>query len=95
MQKKVTIIDKNGEEITKTISYRLQFIDSARFMSSSLLNLVNNLAAGINWIKCKYGADHKKCKTCWIKYRYCYCFLEYTNFKDDLIEYKCLCCKKN
>ena len=48
MQKKVTIIDKNGEEITKTISYRLQFIDSARFMSSSLLNLVNNLAAGIN-----------------------------------------------
>ena len=21
-------------------------------------------------------------------------FLEYTNFKDDLIEYKCLCCNK-
>ena len=26
---------------------------------------------------------------------YCDCFLEYTNFKDDLIEYKCLCCKKS
>ena len=23
------------------------------------------------------------------------CFLEYTNFKDDLIEYRCLCCNKN
>ena len=23
------------------------------------------------------------------------CFLEYTNFKDDLIENKCLCCNKN
>ena len=30
-----------------------------------------------------------------IKYKYCDCFLEYTNFKDDLIEYKCLCCSKN
>ena len=29
-------IDKNGEEITKTISYRLQFIDSSRFMESLL-----------------------------------------------------------
>ena len=24
-----------------------------------------------------------------IKYKYCDCFLDYTNFKDDLIEYKC------
>ena len=34
---------KKGEEITKTISYRLQFIGSARFMASSLSNLVDNL----------------------------------------------------
>ena len=33
----------------------------------------------------------KKCETC----RACDCFLEYTDFKDDLIEYKCLCCNKN
>ena len=26
---------------------------------------------------------------------FCDCFLEYINFKDDLIEYKCLCCNKN
>ena len=32
---------------------------------------------------------------CTIKYTYCYYFLEYTNIKDDLIEYKCLCCNKN
>ena len=31
-EKEVTRIDKNGEEITKNISYLLQFIDSARFL---------------------------------------------------------------
>ena len=34
--------------------YRLQFIDRARFMASSLSNIVNNFAEGINKIKCKY-----------------------------------------
>ena len=37
----------------------------------------------------------KKCETFRITYKYCDCFLEYTNFKDDLIEYKCLCCNIN
>ena len=32
IEKEVTRIDKNGEEITKNISHILQFIDSARFM---------------------------------------------------------------
>ena len=32
---------------------------------------------------------------CGIKYKYCDCFLEYTNFKDDLTECKCLCCNKS
>ena len=41
-------------------SYRLQFIDSAKVMVSSLLNLVNNLAEGVHKIKCKYGHDNKK-----------------------------------
>ena len=35
MEKEVRKIDKNGEKITKNISYILQFIDSARFMASS------------------------------------------------------------
>ena len=39
-EKEVAWIDKNGEEITKNISYRLQFIDSARFMASSLSTIL-------------------------------------------------------
>ena len=59
----------------KTISYRLQFIDGARFMASPLSNLVDNLAEGIHkiqWTNCNMN------------------FLKYTNAKDDLIECKCL-----
>ena len=37
----------------------------------------------------------KKCENCRIKYKYFDCFLEHINFKDDLIEYKCLCRNKN
>ena len=60
-------------------------------MASSLSNLVNNLSKGIHRIKCKFGHDNKRCDTCGIKYKYCDCFLRYTNFKDDLIKDKCLC----
>ena len=55
MTKEVKRIAKNGEKITKTISYKLQFIVSARLMASSLSNLVDNLAKRIHKIKCKYG----------------------------------------
>ena len=34
MEKEVTRIDKKEKEVTKTISYRLQFIDSAKFMAN-------------------------------------------------------------
>ena len=64
-------------------------------MASLLSNLVNNLSDGIHRIQCKLGHDDKKCETYAIKYKYCDCFLEYANFKDDLIEYKCLCCNKS
>ena len=40
-------------------------------MTSSLSNLVNNLAEGIHKIKCKYGQDDKKCETCGIKKKGC------------------------
>ena len=84
IENEVTRTDKNGEEITKY--YTLQFSDGATFMASSLSNLANNLREGIHKIKCKDVDDDKKCKTCRIKYKYCDCFLEYKNFKDDLIE---------
>ena len=47
------------------------------------------------FIKYKYGHNDKKCETCGIKYKYCNGFLEYINVKDNLIEYKGLCCNKN
>ena len=83
------------KKLQKNISYILQFIDSTRYMTNSLSGLVNNLSEGIHRIKCKYEHDNKNCETCQIKYKYCDCFLEYSVFKDDLIEYKCLCCNKN
>ena len=51
IEKEVTRIHKNGEKITKNLSYILQFIDSTRSMASSLLNPVNNLSEGIHRIK--------------------------------------------
>ena len=60
---------KIGGNIAKNISYILQFTDSARFMASSLSNLVNNLSDEIHRIKCKYGHDDKKCEICGIKYK--------------------------
>ena len=77
IEKEVTKIDKNGEEIIKNISYILQFTDSARFKASSLSNVVNNIPGGVHKIKCKHGLNDKKCEICRIKYRYCDCFLEY------------------
>ena len=58
---------KNGKEITKNLSHMIQFIDSARYMASSLSNLVNNLSKGIDRIKCKFGHDNKQCETFGIK----------------------------
>ena len=57
-------------------------------MTSLLLNLANNLFERIHRIKCKFEHSNKKCERCGIEYKSCDCFLEYTNFKDDLIEYK-------
>ena len=47
IEKEVTKLDKNGEEITSITSYILLFIDSVRFMTSSLWNLVSKLSEGM------------------------------------------------
>ena len=60
-------------------------------MARSLSNLVNNISEEIHIILCKYEHYDKKYETCRIKYIYCNFFLEYQNFKDHLIEYKCFC----
>ena len=79
IEKEVTKIDKDGNESVVTISYIIKFIDSTRFMATSLSNLVNNLTEGIRKIKCKD----------------CDCFLEYESVKDNSIKYKCLSSNKN
>ena len=91
IEKEITRIYKNEEEITKNISYLLQFINRNKIYGylSSLSDLVYNLSEGLHRIKCKLGHDDKKCETCRIKCKYYGCFFEYANFKDDLIEYKC------
>ena len=84
-----------GRKLQKNVSYILELTDNARFMVSSLSNLANNLSEGFYRIKCQYGHDDKKCEIWETKYKCCKCFLEYTNFKNNFIEYKCQCCHKN
>ena len=72
----VTKNDKDGSESIATLSYKLRFISKARFMESSLSNLIDNLAEGFHKIKCK-DFDY---------------FLEYEIVKKNLIKYKCLPC---
>ena len=42
-RKKVTKTDKDGNEDIITISYKIKFINSARFMATSLSNLLDKL----------------------------------------------------
>ena len=73
IEKEVTKIDKDRKESVVTISHKIKFIDSARFMASSLSNLVHNLAERIHNTKCKDWD----------------CFLEYESVRDNLIKHKC------
>ena len=54
IKKGATKNDKNGNETVVTISYKIKFIDSARFMASSLSTLVHyHLKEVVPKIKCK------------------------------------------
>ena len=44
--------DKHGKYKITKISYKIKFIDSCRFMSASLSNLVSNLSEGLHNDKC-------------------------------------------
>ena len=57
----------------------MKFIDSFRFKSSSLSNLVDNVSEGFRCDKCT------DCKSC----------LDYMMLKDDQLIFRCFKCKKN
>ena len=62
-----------------TVSYKIKLIGSARFMATSLSNVLDNLAEGIQKIKCKD----------------CDCFVEYESAKNNLIKNKRFPCNKD
>ena len=75
IKNEITKKDKNGnDKITK-----IKFIDSYRFMSTSLSNLVGNLSEGLHNDRCI------DCKSC----------LNYMTTKDEQLTFRCFSCKKN
>ena len=63
----------------KTREYKLNFIKSLRFMSSSLSSLVDNLSEGLHNYKCTY------CKS----------YLDYISTEEKLLIFNCLKYSKN
>ena len=74
IEKEVTKTDKHGSKSVVTVSYKIKFINSARFMASSLSNLIDNLTEEFHKVKCKD----------------CDRFLEYESAENNLIKYKSL-----
>ena len=78
IEKGVMKIDKDGNEFAIAISCNIKLFDSARFMASSLLNLVDIiLQKELITLNVKIG-----------------CFFEYDSVNDSLIKYKFLSCNK-
>ena len=90
IKKEITKKDKNGNDKITKISYKIKFIDSYRFMSTSLSNLVSNLSKGLHndrCIDCKYCLDYMTTKDEQLIFRYFRCKRNYErNFNEDLIQ---------
>ena len=48
----------------KTITYKLRFVDSFRFMPTSLSELVDNMSGNFNSIECKSCMEKNRCEEC-------------------------------
>ena len=79
IKKEITKKDKNGNDKITKISYKIKFIDSYRFMSTSLSNLVSNLSEGL------HNNRSIDCKS----------YLDYMTAKDEQLIFRCFRCKKN
>ena len=79
IKKQITKKDKNGNDKITKILYKIKFIDSYRFMSTSLSNLVSNLSEGLQNNRCI------DCKSC----------LDYMTIKYEQLIFRCFSCKKN
>ena len=79
IKKEITKKDKDGNDKITKLSYKIKFIDSYRFMSTSLSSLVNNLSEGVHNDKCT------NCKSC----------LDHMTTKDEQLIFRCFRCKKN
>ena len=79
IKKEITKKYKDGNDKTTKISYKIKFIDSYRFMSTSLSNLVNNSSERVHNDKCT------DCKS----------YLDYMTTKDKQVIFRCFECKKN
>ena len=79
IKKEITKIDKDCNYKIMKISYKIKFIDSFRFMSSSLSSLADNFSDGHHTERCT------DCKS----------FLDYMITKDEQLIFRCFECKKN
>ena len=83
IKKEVNNYDGNDSK-KKTITYKLKFIDSFRFMPDSLSNLVNNTSGIFNSIEWKSCIEKTKINSeC--------CFV---GLKNNRLIYKCKECKE-
>ena len=69
---------KKEHDNGKTITHKLKFIDSYRFMQSKLSDLADNLS-GINNKKTKSCLERKKIKS----------ECDFTGFRNNILNYKC------
>ena len=74
-----SITIKNELDNGKSFTQEIKFIDSLRYMSSSLSNLADNLSEGL------YNDKSTDCKSC----------LDYVSFKDEQLIFRCFEWKKN
>ena len=57
-------IKKKKCDNDKTITYKLRFIDSFRFMATSSSELVDNMSGNFNSTECKSYTENNRCEEC-------------------------------